>query len=53
MHESFVALLGIPTRPVPHGLRTLGREVERYGWMMSTAWAMKVLLRDVYTTDGI
>ena len=53
MRESFVVHLGMPTRPVLHTLLTSVREVERYGWMMSTAWAMKRLLRDVHTMDGM
>ena len=34
-------------------MRALEWEVERYGWVMSTAWAMKPLLRDVHTVDGM
>ena len=53
MRESFVVRLVILALPVPSTLLTSGREVERYGWMMSTAWAMKRLLRDVHTVDGV
>ena len=53
MPESFVVHLGMPMLPVLHTRLTSVREVEIYGWMMLTAWAMKVLLRDVHTMDGV
>ena len=49
----FVVRLVILPQPLLSLLRTLEREVERYGWMMSTAWAMNRLLRDAHTVDGM
>ena len=53
MQESFVVRLGILTLPVPPVLRTSVREVERYGWMMSTVRVMRVPLRVARTGVGI
>ena len=53
MRELFVVRWVILTLPGPSTMLTSVREVERYGWIMSTAWAMKYLLSDVHTMDGM
>ena len=51
--ESFVVRSVILTHPMPSALLSSVREVERYGWIMSSAWVMKGLLRVFHTMDGV
>ena len=52
MREWFVVRLVILPQGMLSKVRTSEREVERFRWIMSTAWAMSPLLRDVHTLDG-
>ena len=53
MRESFAVRLVILMLSVPASPLTSVKEVERYGWMMSTVMVMRVPLRVARTVVGI